>query len=224
MNVSGVRALVSVVGLLLLLGGPAQAGGAGERAKPLAAVEVKEYQGRDLSSIADFRENSIRGPQRIDRAGYRLRIDGRVGRPLEYTYDQVLARDRYRKVVTLNCVEGWSVDILWEGVLVRDLLADAGVEPAARVVILHAEDGYTTSFPLEYVTDRDILLAFRMNGVELPPERGFPFQLVAEDKWGYKWIKWITRIELSSQEDYRGYWESRGYDNEGDLNGSRFGQ
>jgi DMSO/TMAO reductase YedYZ molybdopterin-dependent catalytic subunit len=109
-------------------------------------------------------------------------------------------------------------------VLVRDLLADAGVEPAARVVILHAEDGYTTSFPLEYVTDRDILLAFRMNGVELPPERGFPFQLVAEDKWGYKWIKWITRIELSSQEDYRGYWESRGYDNEGDLNGSRFGQ
>lgn len=133
----------------------------------------------------------------------------------------MLARDRYRKVVTLHCVEGWSVDILCEGVLVRDLLAGAGVEPAARTIILHAEDGYTTSFPLEYVTDRDILLAFRMNGVELLPERGFPFQLVAEDKWGYKWI---TRLELSSREDYRGYWESRGYDNEGDLSGSRFGR
>ena len=58
---------------------------------------------------------------------------------------------------------------------------------------------------------------YRMNNVTLPPERGFPFQLVAESKWGYKWIKWITAIELSDNEDYRGYWESRGYPNDADL-------
>ncbi len=60
-------------------------------------------------------------------------------------------------------------------------------------------------------------MAYRMNGATLLPERGFPFQLVAEDKYGYKWIKWITEIELSSDSDYRGYWESRGYSNTGDL-------
>ncbi|MBW3011860.1 molybdopterin-dependent oxidoreductase, partial [Candidatus Woesearchaeota archaeon] len=56
-----------------------------------------------------------------------------------------------------------------------------------------------------------------MNDVVIPPERGFPFQLVAESKWGYKWIKWITKIELSDNEDYEGFWESRGYSNTGNL-------
>jgi DMSO/TMAO reductase YedYZ molybdopterin-dependent catalytic subunit len=53
--------------------------------------------------------------------------------------------------------------------------------------------------------------------VTLPPERGSPFQLVAEGKWGHKWAKWITRIELSNGTNLRGYWESRGYSNDGDL-------
>ena len=69
----------------------------------------------------------------------------------------------------------------------------------------------------------DIIMAYKMNGVDLPAERGFPFQLVAESKWGYKWIKWITDIELSGDENYRGYWESRGYSNSADLDGSYFG-
>jgi len=56
--------------------------------------------------------------------------------------------------------------------------------------------------------------------VVLPPERGFPFQLVAESKLGYKWIKWITEIELSDDVNYRGFWESRGFSNDADL-GSR---
>ena len=59
-----------------------------------------------------------------------------------------------------------------------------------------------------------ILLAYKMNGVVLPPERGAPFQLAAESKWGYKWT---TRIELSDDADYEGYWESRGYSKDADL-------
>ncbi len=97
----------------------------------------------------------------------------------------------YEKVVTLDCVEGWSVDILWEGVLLSDVLSEAGATgDGASVVIFRCADGYSTSLPLDYLTENDILLAYRMNGVELPPERGFPFQLVAEDRWGYKWAKW----------------------------------
>ena len=56
-----------------------------------------------------------------------------------------------------------------------------------------------------------------MNGVTLTPTAGFPFMLVAEDKYGYKWIKWITEIKFSSNNDYKGYWESRGYDNNGNV-------
>ena len=184
----------------------------------LAAVEIREYQGTDLSSITDFRENSIKGPQRIDLESYRLKVDGLVENRLEYTLGEVTDNHQsYKKVVTLNCVEGWRVKILWEGVLVEDLIETAKASLEANTVIFHAYDGYTTSLPLDYIMGQDIMLAYKMNGVVLPPERGAPFQLVAESKWGYKWIKWVTRIELSNDANYRGYWERRGYSNDGDL-------
>jgi DMSO/TMAO reductase YedYZ molybdopterin-dependent catalytic subunit len=190
----------------------------------LAQVEVRSYQGKDLSSVNDFRENSIAGPQQINISGYRLTVTGLTNRTAVYSYDQILSTfPHYSKVVTLHCVEGWDATILWEGVLVRDLIADAGADPRANTVVLTAHDGYTTSFPLSYFTERDIIMAYRMNNVTLPVERGYPFQLVAEDKWGYKWIKWIEKIELTDDPSYRGYWEQRGYSNTGDLNKSFYG-
>jgi DMSO/TMAO reductase YedYZ molybdopterin-dependent catalytic subunit len=188
-----------------------------EGAMKASPEEATEYQGKKLSSANDFRENSINGPQYIEKEKYRLQITGLVDSPKTYTYDEVIKRQNYQKVIPLDCVEGWSVNILWEGVLVRDLIKEAGVNPKAKIVIFHAHDGYSTSFPLNYVIENDILLAYKMNGIPLPPERGFPFELVAEGKWGYKWIKWITKIELSDDESYRGFWESRGYSNDGDL-------
>ena len=212
--------IVLFVSLLLVLAvGFACAGDkpVGEEGK-LQPVEVRDYQGERLSSVNEFRENSIKGPQYVNPESYRLKISGLVESPKEYTYEEVIGNHQsYEKVVTLDCVEGWSVTILWEGLLVRDLLAEAKVLPDAKVVIFHAYDGYTTSLPVDYITNNDILIAYNMNGVTLPPERGFPFQLVAESKWGYKWIKWITAIELSDDVDYRGYWESRGYSNSADL-------
>jgi len=190
----------------------------GEEAKSLEAVEVREYQGEKLSSIKSFRENSIRGVQNVEKESYTLEVTGLVKSPKTYTYDEVLKNQLYQKVLTLNCVEGWSVKILWEGVLAKDLLKEVDVLPTARVVIFYAHDGYSTSLPLAFIIDSDIIMAHKMNGVTLPPERGFPFQLVAENKWGYKWIKWITKIELSDETDYRGYWEQRGYSHTGNLN------
>ena len=87
----------------------------------------------------------------------------------------------------------------------------------------YAADGYTTSLPLSHLEDHGIIMAYAMNGLPLLPERGFPFTLVAESKWGYKWIRWITRIELSDDTGYRGYWERRGYSNEADLDEGFFG-
>ncbi|MFA6001348.1 MAG: molybdopterin-dependent oxidoreductase [Thermoleophilia bacterium] len=188
----------------------------------LEGVEVREYQGKDLSSVStDFVENTIKGPQYIDRDSYRLEISGLVERSGLYTYDEVLAHQSYSKVSQLMCVEGWSVDILWEGMLARDLFNEASVKPEANTVILYAADGYSTSFPLSWFYDKDIIMAWKMNGITIPPERGFPFHLVAEDKWGYKWIKWITKIELTNDPNYRGYWESRGFNQSGDRSGPK---
>ena len=190
----------------------------------LDGVEVREYEGERLSSIQEFRENSISGPQNISTEDYTLKITGTVNTTQEYTYDQVLSEFQlYKKVITLYCVEGWDVTILWEGVLIEDLIAAANPTEIADTVIFHAEDGYTTSLPLSYIQDNNILLAAKMNNITLPIERGFPFQVVAESKWGYKWIKWVTEIELSDNEYYRGYWERRGYANDADLNESYFG-
>jgi DMSO/TMAO reductase YedYZ molybdopterin-dependent catalytic subunit len=188
-----------------------------DEAKEPESMEITEYQGIRLSSVNDFAENSIRGPQYVNKDSFRLEITGFVNDPETYTYDEIINRESYKKVVTLNCVEGWSVKIFWEGILVRDLIKEAGVDSTAKIVIFYAHDGYSTSFPLDDIMKNDIIMAYKMNNLILPPERGFPFQLVAENKWGYKWIKWIEGIELSDDEEYRGYWESRGYSNQADL-------
>ena len=188
-----------------------------ETNNPLETVEIQEYEGERLGSIEDFRENSIKGPQYIDIETYQLEITGLVETPLSLSYDEVLEKPLYEKVVQLNCVEGWSVRLLWEGVLMEELIEEAKPKEEATHVIFYAVDGYATSIPLETMLERKMLLAYKMNDGVLRPDRGYPFQLVAEDKLGYKWIKWVEKIELSDQADFRGYWEKRGYDNTADI-------
>jgi DMSO/TMAO reductase YedYZ molybdopterin-dependent catalytic subunit len=189
----------------------------------LPSVEITQYQGKNLTASSSLPDNSIAGPQKVDLDSYTLGVTGGVARPLALTYDQVLALPQYTKVVTLHCVEGWDATILWEGVKISDIIAPAGLQSNAVTVIFHAADGYTSSLSLDFIRQNNILLAYKMNGIALPAERGFPFQVVAEDKWGYKWVKWVTQIELSNDPNYRGYWEQRGYNNNGDQSGSKFG-
>jgi DMSO/TMAO reductase YedYZ molybdopterin-dependent catalytic subunit len=210
--------LISVIVVAALVGSWIWAYVAPSGTNTLGSVEIREYQGQRLGSIDDFRENSIKGPQYIDKDTYRLVITGLVENETVYTYDDVINKHtHYEEVVTIYCVEGWDVTVLWEGVLLKDLLEEAGYNRSSSVVIFYAQDGYSTSLPVSYIINNNILMAYKMNGVVLPPERGFPFQLVAESKYGYKWIKWITRIEVSDNASFLGYWESRGFPNDADL-------
>ena len=122
----------------------------------LPPVEIGEYEGQDLSSIDDFRENSILGPQDVSLDTYQLKVSGLVDNPLSLTYDQVLEYEQYSKVVTLFCVEGWNATILWEGVLIDDLLKDAGVQEDAVIAIFHAADGYTSSLPIDFLQKKQV--------------------------------------------------------------------
>jgi DMSO/TMAO reductase YedYZ molybdopterin-dependent catalytic subunit len=186
--------------------------------KRLDYVEVSDYRGQKLSSINDIQDNAIAGTQNINIQDYMLSVDGLIERPKNYTYDDVInGYQHYEKVVTIYCVEGWNAKILWEGLLLKDLLNQTELSPNANTIIFHAKDGYTTSLPLDYIMENNILLAYKMNGLVIPPEKGFPFQVVAESKLGYKWAKWVTRIEVSDDENYQGYWERRGYTNTADA-------
>jgi DMSO/TMAO reductase YedYZ molybdopterin-dependent catalytic subunit len=183
--------------------------------------EVTQYQGQSLTSIADFLQEitqhpdvAIDGTQNIDQSTYTLAVTGLVNNPIKYTYNEVINNfTSYQQVGTLLCVEGWSVTMLWQGVSITDLIQKSGVSPQATVVIFHASDGYTTALPLDYLAQNNIILAYKINNVTLPAAIGFPFAVVAQNQYGYKWIKWVTEIEVSSDTGYLGYWESQGYPN-----------
>lgn len=191
-----------------------------EPAKNLGTAVIRAYEGKPLNDFEKLSDNSVRGPQSVDLASYRLVIDGAVQSPQSLTYAGVLARQRYQKLITLHCVEGWSATGLFEGVLMKDLLALAGPLPSAVTVIFHGEDDYTTSLPLATVLERNMLLAYRVNNGDLVARNGYPFQLAAEDKLGYKWCKWVVRIELSTDADFKGFWERQGYGNDAEVNSS----
>ncbi len=179
-------------------------------------VEIKEYQGEKLSPFDRSYDNSINGPQKVDINKYRLIVNGKIQMALLLSYTQVLALPSVTRAITLNCIEGWGEHLLFKGVRIADIVKTTTIDKDVQTVIFYAVDGYSSSLSYKFVLDNDIMLAYEINGIKLDDERGFPFQVVAESKFGYKWVKWVTRIEFS-EKPYEGYWEQRGYDNEASI-------
>jgi DMSO/TMAO reductase YedYZ molybdopterin-dependent catalytic subunit len=183
--------------------------------------EVTQYQGQSLTPVREYIQYllehpdvAIAGTQNIDKAKYRLAITGLVNNSVNYAYDDVVNNfSSTLQVATLPCVEGWSVTMLWQGVSINDLIQQLGVSPNATTLIFLASDGYSTSLPLDFVIQNNIMIAYKMNNVTLTAQTGWPFFLVAKSQYGYKWIEWLTEINVSDNSGYLGYWESRGYPN-----------
>jgi len=191
---------------------------------PPGETEATSYQGVKLSPIAKQKNNAIKGTQYIDSATYRLTVDGVVANPLSLSYEDLQALPQESRLITLQCVEGWSFTAKWTGPTLASIFDQAGLDPSVQTVIFRTADDSAgfTSLDYQYVRDQNVIIALRLNDITLPPERGFPFQVVAEGKFGYKWAKWVDRIELSAQ-PFEGYWEQYGYSNSADINGPAFG-
>ena len=185
-------------------------------AQQASEVEVLEYQGKMLSPFERAYLSSVKGDQNVDPATYRLQVTGLVDAPQSLTYEQVLALPHVRRMLTIHCVDGWKERLLFEGIRVMDLLALAKGRPGIKTVIFYAVDDYSSSLDYDFVEGRDIIIAAKVNGLTLNALRGFPFQVIAEDKYGYKWVRWLSRIELSDQ-PYKGTTEQMGYSNEAEL-------
>jgi DMSO/TMAO reductase YedYZ molybdopterin-dependent catalytic subunit len=188
----------------------------------LPEVEATEFLNVTLTALSRQGNNAINGTRDIDVAGYQLSVHGLVTSPLFLSYGELKNLSAYSTVVYMPCLEGWGFTAKWTGFRVTDLLDQAGLHSNATYVVFHAADGYSTGLPLEYLRQNHVLMAYGINDVTLPPERGFPFQLVAINKYGYKWAKWITSLQVVNAE-VAGYWESRGYSNDADVGTYPFG-
>lgn len=149
---------------------------------------------------------------RFDAATWRLTIDGLVRRPVALTFDELTGLPRVEQVSDFHCVTGWSVkNVRWTGVRFDDLLRAVQPLPSATALrFVSAEEPYVDMLTLRQAMVADAMLAHGMDGDPLSRPHGAPVRLVMPKMFGYKGVKWVSRIELVDRVE-AGYWEQRGY-------------
>jgi DMSO/TMAO reductase YedYZ molybdopterin-dependent catalytic subunit len=145
-------------------------------------------------------------------ADYRLRVDGLVKRPLSMNVADLQSLPATRLTHDFQCVTGWEVsNVHWVGVRLVDLAERAGVDPAASAFQFTSFDGvYTESLTVAQARESGAIAAYSMLGAPVTREHGGPVRLYVPGMYGYKSIKWLSRIELVAHAE-PGYWEQNGY-------------
>ena len=224
----GRRALLGMLGLGaagILWGAKAQSG----LDRLLRPITLNDQTGLSsfLPTSGRFRIYSVTGrlPSRSTEE-YRLTVDGHVDRPATLTFADV--RDRLPQTELtrdFQCVTGWRVeDVAWKGVRLADVLDEVGARPDATHVRFWSFDGaYTETLTMEQARRDDVLVAHRMLGKPVTREHGGPVRLYVAPMYGYKSLKWLDRIEVTTALDEPtdpGYWERLGYDVDAWVGGS----
>ncbi len=191
---------------------------------------AREFQQSDLSPV--FRSNGTGDPDtpayNALRAGdfrqWRLKIDGLVMRPQELSLDQLRAMPSRTQITRHDCVEGWSAIGQWTGVPLSAVLTTAGLSPNARYIVFYCADiletgadPYYESIDLIDAFHAQTILAYDLNGRQLPVANGAPLRLRVERQLGYKHAKYVMRIQAIQGLNHigggkGGFWEDRGYE------------
>ena len=166
----------------------------------------------------EFYITSYRTPPFVVVDDWTLTIKGLVKSPHTLTYSQLLARATQSEIVTLECVgNGVAGEAIgtaeWEGVSLKALLEEAGVDSKAVDVVFHAADGYSESLPVERALMGDVLVAHKMNGETLPFGHGYPARMIVPGVYGMKSVQWLTEIEVVPR-DYIGHYQKNGWSDE----------
>jgi DMSO/TMAO reductase YedYZ molybdopterin-dependent catalytic subunit len=130
--------------------------------------------------------------------GYRLRVRGRVARPVELSLQDLRARPSREVELPISCVEGWSYSARWHGIRLRDLLAEAGADPRGDIIVrsLQTRGPYAGArIDAAHAHDPDTLLALNVNGAPLHLDHGFPLRLIAPNSPGVLQTKWVSEVE-----------------------------
>ncbi len=191
-------------------------------AKALADMVPRVFKTRKrtlpITPVHEFYVEDYSGPPDSLKQGaehWRLRITGKVDRPLTLNYPDILKRPSVKRIITLNCignpVGGQAIGTAeWQGLALRDLIDDADPHFFSNTLILKAEDGYHESIPLKKARHPGAMLAYKMNGEPLTLDHGFPLRLLIPGLYGIKQMKWIHTIEVGNR-PHQGYWQKRGW-------------
>jgi DMSO/TMAO reductase YedYZ molybdopterin-dependent catalytic subunit len=144
---------------------------------------------------------------------YHLVVDGLVDKPLSLTVADLEAMPSTKLVRDFQCVTGWRVpDVHWTGVQLGHLLDHAGVTPEGKAVFFESFDGvYTESLTMDQARLPDVIIAYQMLDAPVTRPHGGPVRLYIPEMYGYKSIKWLSKISVTAVEG-TGYWEQYGYD------------
>jgi len=138
-------------------------------------------------------------PDPVDPATWTLSVEGLVDRPLELGVDDLQATAERRAL--LDCTSGWYAERDWQGIRLGALLAEAGVADDAAWVTVRSVTGYRWSLPLDEA--RGALLSTHLSGDRLDHGHGYPMRLVAPDRRGFQWVKWVETVEVRRRPDPR---------------------
>lgn len=149
----------------------------------------------------------------FDKATWRFEVIGLVENVLSLSYQEFMALPRVMRVSDFHCVTGWTkFGNKWEGVSFQAIKRLVNPFENARYVTVEAKRGYTTSLSIPELSHQDVILAVRLDDLELPRSHGGPLRLVVPQKYGYKSAKWVYRLKFTEEQEL-GYWETRGFSN-----------
>ncbi len=127
-------------------------------------------------------------------ADWRLTVEGSVARPGAFSLEELKRMPARTQITRHTCEEGWSSIAEWTGVPLRNVLEAAGIKPEARYVQLFAYDYVASGIDMVDALHPQTILAYGMNGRELPLAHGAPLRLRLETQLGYKSIKFVRHI------------------------------
>jgi len=201
--------------LLLVAGGLSSLAWAGPASRLLSPLTSAGSQLLgDLLPVGGWRIYTISGTMPLfDPSSWRLEIDGLVKHPHSLSYDELRALPKAEQISTFHCVTGWTVNnVHWAGVRFQQLFDLVQPLPAATAVrFVSAEHPYEDSLTLDQLRFPDAMLAYELEGEPLSRPHGAPARVVLPEMYGYKGVKWLTRMELVARQP-EGYWEQNGYD------------
>lgn len=184
----------------------------GKRRQPEASNRVPPGQ----YVTPDFPVLSAGPTPQISLERWRFSIEGLVGEPVTWSWEEFQRLPRQEFVVDIHCVTKWSkLNTRWEGVSVDVLFETIQLDPRAQYVTVYSYGGYTTNLPLTDVINGQAFVADVYDGAPLRPEHGGPARLVVPHLYFWKSAKWVRGLRLMER-DEPGFWESLGYHNRGD--------
>jgi DMSO/TMAO reductase YedYZ molybdopterin-dependent catalytic subunit len=130
-------------------------------------------------------------------ADWRLKIDGLVARPSLLSLAELKSYPSRTQITHQACEEGWSFIAEWTGVPLSYVLSVAGVLPQARYVAYFAFDESWDSLDMPEALHPQTLLAYGMNGEEIPAAHGAPLRMKVPRQLGYKNVKFLSRITVT---------------------------